>query len=141
MLEIEGVSDMNPDDIDTSKQLPDDYEWGRDGLREIAEAFGLGYADDDLLFDIKRGAARWQLPPPKWTRIEVGCYELKTPDGLLTVQRMFGWAVRRDGTPLVWYLGGQIINFDKLEQAQTSAVLHARDVGVTRFCDSTRWAQ
>ena len=132
---------MNPDDIDTSKQLPDGYEWGSDQLRECAERFGLGYADDDQLLDMKRGAARWQLPAPKWTRIETGNYQLKTPYGLLTVQRWLGWIVYRDGAPLVWFFNGKPIMFNKLEHAQLSGVLHARDVGVDRFCDSTRWVE
>jgi hypothetical protein len=131
---------MNPNDIDTSKPLPDDYEWGQEHLKEFLKAFpGLSTPDDNLLHDIARGASAWQLPPPKWTRVQEGICELKTPYGLLTVHRMFGWVARLDGAPLVWYTGGQIINFDKLKDAQTIAVLHARDEAFGPLGDGTRW--
>jgi hypothetical protein len=139
-LETKELSAMNSDDIDTSKPLPDDYEWGQEHLKECLKAFpGLSAPDANLLPDIARGASAWQLPPPKWVRVQEGIYELKTPYGLLTVRRMFGWVARLDGAPLVWCIGGQIINFDKLKDAQTSAVLHARDEAVDRFGDGTRW--
>src|SRR5258708_9735899 len=142
VFQVHGVdADGDVDTIvDTSQPLPDDYEWGRDGLREIAEGFGLGYADDNLLLDMARGAARCKLPSLQWTRIKTGSYELKTEDGLLSVQRWLGWVVRRDSAPLAWRFNGRPIIFDKLEDARTSAVLHARDAEVG-FPDCTRWAQ
>jgi hypothetical protein len=139
VLETKELSVMN-EDIDTSKPLPDDYELGSDRLRELAEGFGLGYPDDNLLSDIRHGAAHWQLPAPKWTRIETGSYELKTPCGTLTVQRRLGWLICRDGAPLAWRFSSEPIMFDKLEDAQMSAVLHARDREVG-FPDGTWWAQ
>jgi hypothetical protein len=130
------------DDIPTDGILPDDYEWGRERLDRFLQEFcGTGLAaDESLLLDIAKRAASWQLSPSQWTRCGVGSYELNTPYGLLTVQRTFGWGVKRDGAPLTSVHNEKPIIFDKLEDAKTSALVHAKDRGVGRFVDGTCWA-
>ncbi len=124
-------------DVDVDQPLPDDYEFGRERLASILKEFGQWAADENLLIDIRRGAERWQLPPPRWTRREVGLYELNTPRGRLMVCRWIGWIVERDGMPLVWRFGPGNVFFDRLEDAQTSGLLHC--LGEEEFCDGTYW--
>jgi hypothetical protein len=124
-------------DIDIDQQLPDDYEFGRERLACVLNEFGQWAADENLLIDIRRGAAPWQLPPPRWTRREVGLYELNTPRGRLIVSRRIGWIVERDGAPLVWRCRGTPVFFDRLEDAKTSALLHC--LGEEEFPDGTGW--
>ena len=68
----------------------------------------------------------WQLPVPTWIRVRQGVYELKSPRGLLSVSRQFGWVVTRQELPLRHtFLGKQIV-CGTLEEAQTLAVYYAR---------------
>ena len=122
--------------LDTSTTL------GLKTLAQLLKEFGGGQAaaDENLLLDIARRAARWQIPPPPWTRRGVGSYQLNTPYGLLTVQRTFGWVVKRDGARLTWMHNEKPIVFDSLEDAKASALVHAKDQGVDRFFDGTCWA-
>jgi hypothetical protein len=130
------------DGIPTDGVLPDDYEWGRERLDRFLQEFcGTRLAaDENLLLDIAKRAASWQLPPPRWTRHSVGSYELNTPYGLLTVQRVFGWVVKRDGAHLARMHDDNAIFFDKLEDAKTIALLHAGDRAVDWPADGTQWA-
>ena len=131
----------DPDDIPAEGVLADDFEWGRERLDQLLQDFcGSSLTADDALLEIDRlEAARWQLAPPQWSRLGVGSYELNTPSGLLTVQRAFGWIVRRDAAPLVWGHNRKPTFFDKLEDAKKSALLHQSDRGVNHFPDGTRW--
>jgi len=122
--------------LDTSTTL------GLKTLAQLLKEFGGGQAaaDENLLLDIARRAARWQIPPPPWTRRGVGSYQLNTPYGLLTVQRTFGWVVKRDGARLTWMHNEKPV-FDSLEDAKASALVHAKDQGVDRFFDGTCWPE
>jgi len=126
-------------EIDIDQPLPDNYEFGREQLRDILKEFNQWGADEILLSGIRRRAATWQLPPPRWTRREVGLYELHTPRGLLIVQRKIGWTVERDGVPLVWRLSDRVVFFDRLEDAKTSGLLHC--LGDEEFPDGTGWSE
>jgi hypothetical protein len=124
--------------------IPDDHEWGLTRLTQLVKQSGAAAsaADENLLMDLRgsRGARHWQLARPTWTKRALGYFELDTPYGTLVVRRLIGWTIERDGAPLVWFHGngGRVI-FDKLEDAQTGALLHAADFGDHRFIDGTRW--
>jgi hypothetical protein len=115
----------------------DDHEWGLPELSRLLTSPHIGSPEDELLIRITRNNASWLSPCPEWTRREQGWYELKTPCGVLTVRRMIGWTVERDGMPLVWSLYGQRVIFDKLERAMTAAWVHAEEEGPVG--DDLRW--
>lgn len=128
-------------DAPVDPSLPDAREWGRQRLEALLKGSvpTASAADENLLLDLEAVARSWQLPPPTWTKRAHGYYQLNTPYGLLVVRRLIGWTVERDGTSLVWAPAGKKVIFDKLEPAKTSALVHARDVGVSGFLDGTRW--
>ena len=119
----------------------DEHEWGREHLKHLIKKVGLAAEafDENLRLDLEAEAKSWRLPPPKWRKRTHGCFQLSTPYGELVVRRLIGWTVERNGASLVWYLSGRKVIFDKLEHAQTSALLHARDRGGHAFVDGTRW--
>ena len=117
---------MPPMPVDPSVPLPDNYEWEEEQLDGVLEEF-LGQrvvADESLRSDLARRAAKWQLPPPKWSYCD-GAYELRTPFWLMRLECFFGWYVTRDTVPLVWMHNQKPVFFHKLEDAQTCALLYA----------------
>jgi hypothetical protein len=132
-----------PADFLGDPSISDDHEWGRRRLdsllkKSVARASA---ADENLELDLEAVARSWQLPPPTWTKQGHGYYELNTPYGLLVVRRLIGWTTERNGAPLVWFLDGEKVIFDKLEHAKTSALVHARAYRDSRFVDGTRWSE
>jgi hypothetical protein len=129
------------DDFHVDPSQPDDHEWGYRELDRSLKASGMkaSSADENLVLDLEAVARSWQLAPPSWIKHSHGRYELKTPYGLAMVRRLVGWTVELNGAPLVWSMGGERVIFDKLEHAKTSALVHARDWGESRFADGTRW--
>jgi hypothetical protein len=117
---------VDPKHVLISEPLPDNYEWDEEQLDGVLEEF-LGdrlLADEGLRSDLASRAAKWQLPPPNWTYSD-GAYELRTPFGLLRLERFFGWRVMRDTVPLIWQHNQKSVFFHRLEDAKISALLHA----------------
>ena len=117
----------DPKHVPTSVPLADNYEWEEEHLDVLLEDF-LGervLADETLRSDLARRAAKWQLPPPKWTYCD-GAYELRTPFWLMRLECFFGWYVTRDTVPLVWRQNQKPVFFHRLEDAKTCALLYAR---------------
>jgi hypothetical protein len=123
--------------------LADDHEWGRRRLKELLKTSGAEgcAADDNLMLDMEACARAWQLTPPSWTKRARGFLELDTPYGILVVHRLIGWTVERDGVPLVWFLSGEKVIFDKIEHAKTSALVHARDHGSAGLGHGVSWGR
>jgi hypothetical protein len=123
--------------------LPDDHEWGRKQLdRLLCRSEIAAAADENLLIDISCVAQWRRLPPPPWTSVAQGLYRLDTPYGLLSVRRMIGWTVERNGMPLLWFCTDRRVIYDKLEDARTSALVHMADEGTNiRYADGTRWGE
>jgi hypothetical protein len=120
-----------PDDFSVDQAIGDDHEWGRRRLKELLKSSGAGACatDDNLILDLEACARTWQLLPPPWIKRARGFFELTTPHGVLVVRRLIGWTVEKNGIPLVWFLSGERVIFDKLEHAKISALVHARDRG------------
>jgi hypothetical protein len=119
--------------------LPDDHEWGRQELRQLLldkVGANTSVADGHLVSKLERIAQAWELAPPVWNRRGEGHFELKTPYGRLTVSRLVGWKVERNGTPLVHVYPNELVIFDKLEHAKTCALRHVRGRYVG---DGTQW--
>jgi hypothetical protein len=120
------------DDLDkASARLPQstDDEWNEEHLNVVLNDF-VGerlVADEAFRSIVSRRAAKWRLPPPVWARCGDAAYELNTPSGLLRVENFFGWHVTRDGAQLVWAHNHKPVFFHRLKDAQTYALLHARD--------------
>jgi hypothetical protein len=111
-------------DFAVDPTLSDDHEWGRQQLGRLLKKSNrkAAAADEKLISDIEAVARSWQLPPPPWTKRTHGCFALNTPYGILVVRRLIGWTVERNGTPLVWFISGEKVIFDKLEHAKTIAL-------------------
>src|SRR5262249_28103898 len=130
------------EDAFPGQPLPDDFEWGHERLRNfLADCPYMQAAHENLLADMADGTSFWPGPPPPWTKLEPGSYELKTQFGTLTVRRQVGWVAHLDGAPLVWVVGDPIIVFDKLKDAQTCALLHLLDGVIDPPRDGALWAR
>jgi hypothetical protein len=85
----------------------DEHEVGRDVLNgSLQKVFGFSSADDDnLLQEIHSLERIWSINLPGWSNPKVGQHFLRTPRGVLTVQRLHGSLERgRDwGTGLSTY--------------------------------------
>jgi hypothetical protein len=128
-----------PDDFPVDPAT-DDHEWGYRRLKELLKSSGTQAfaADDNLILDMEACARRWQLAPPSWNERARGFFELGTPDGVLVIRRFIGWTIEKNGAPLVWFIGGERVIFDRLEHAKTCALIGARDrVGGTRWGQAT----
>ena len=133
-------------DYPVDPSISDDHEWGSQRLgrllkASVATASTTACIDGNLVSDLQRFARSWQLPQPLWTKRAHGCFELKTPYGILLIRRLVGWTIERNDMPLVWFLSGRRVIFDKLEHAKMSALAHARDYGDIHPFDGTRWAE
>jgi hypothetical protein len=130
-----------PTDIDDSSKsvpFPDNCQWEAEQLDLVLEDFlGDLVADESLCSDLARRAAKWQLLTPNWTYCD-GAYELMTPYGLMRLGYFFGWHITRDTVPLVWWHNQKPVFFARLEDAKTSALLHARDRNGDSH-DGTTW--
>jgi hypothetical protein len=97
----------------------DEHEVGRDVLNgSLQKVFGFSSADDDnLLQEIHSLERIWSINLPGWSNPKVGQHFLRTPYGVLAVQRLHGSLERgRDwGTGLSTYppgsLSGDTLNF------------------------------
>jgi hypothetical protein len=133
---------VDPKHVLTGEPLPDNYEWEEEQLDGVLEE-SLGdrvLADESVRSDLASRAAKWQLPPPKWTYCD-DAYELRTPFGLMRLERFFGWRVTRDTVPLIWQHNQKPVFFHRLEDAKTSALLHAKDRNGDYSPDGTCWKQ
>jgi hypothetical protein len=132
-----------PVEVPLGPSVSDDHTWGRQRLEQLLKQSGVGATaeDENLIIDLQVRTSGWQLPPPAWIMRAQGCFELDTPYGTLVVRRLIGWTVERDGAPLVSFLGGDRVIFDKLENAKMSALVHAADIGTGGFPDGTRWSK
>jgi hypothetical protein len=138
-LKRSNVSQLKVSPADPS--LSDDHEWGKQRLDRLLKEGDIGLADDEnLIIDIYREARQWQLPMPPWIKRAHGWYDMATPYGTLTVRRLIGWTVERNGSPLVWNPPyNKRVIFDKLEHAKASALVHARDCGPGSYFDCTHF--
>jgi hypothetical protein len=133
---------VDVNDAGTNVSEPDTYDWQEEQLNVILdEFFGQRVvADETLRSDLAARAAKWQLPPPKWTYCD-GDYELRTPFGLMRLESFFGWRVTRDGMPLIWQHNQKIVFFHRLEDAKTCALLYARGRDSHYAPGGTCWKQ